>query len=153
VERFRRASPTAYVGLKSSTLGSPQRRWIPHHLTRRDGFVYNVLMASKHVGELEHMVLLAIVRLGPEAYGMSILRELEDRANREVSRGGLYLVLERMVEKGYLETRMGDPSPERGGRAKRFFQLTDLGSEVLRISGRSILAMWDGLEPLLEQGR
>jgi len=110
-------------------------------------------MASKHVGELEHMVLLAIVRLGPEAYGMSILRELEDRANREVSRGGLYLVLERMVEKGYLETRMGDPSPERGGRAKRFFQLTDLGSEVLRVSGRSILAMWDGLEPLLEQGR
>lgn len=115
-------------------------------------FVYNVLM-TKHVGELEHMILLAIVRLGPDAYGMSILRELDERADREVSRGALYLILERMVEKGYLDTRMGEPGSERGGRAKRFFELTDAGREALRVSGRSLLALWDGLESILEEGR
>ena len=109
-------------------------------------------MATKHVGELEHLILLAIVRLGPDAYGMSILRELEDRAERTVSRGALYLVLERMVQKGYLETRMGEPTSERGGRAKRFFELTDAGREALRVSGRSLLALWDGLESILEEG-
>ncbi len=99
------------------------------------------------------MILLAIVRLGPDAYGMSILRELDERADREVSRGALYLILERMVQKGYLDTRMGEPSSERGGRAKRFFELTDTGREALRISGRSLLALWDGLESILEEGR
>ncbi len=109
-------------------------------------------MTAKHVGELEHLILLAIVRLGPDAYGMSILRELEDRAKRTVSRGALYLVLERMVKKGYLDTRMGEPTSERGGRAKRFFALTDPGREALRASGRSLLALWDGLESILEEG-
>ena len=75
-------------------------------------------MGTKHIGELEQMVLLAIVRLGPDAYGMAVLRELETRADRVVSRGALYLVLERMVQKGYLSTRLGEPTPGRGGRAK-----------------------------------
>lgn len=110
-------------------------------------------MATKRIGELEQMILLAVVRLGPDAYGMSILRELEERADRRVSRGALYLVLERMVQKGYLTTHMGEPSAVRGGRAKRFFELTDAGKEVLRVSGRSLLALWDGLEFLLEDGR
>lgn len=115
-------------------------------------FVYNVLMSPKHVGELEHMILLAIVRLGPEAYGMRVLRELEERADRNVSRGALYLVLERLVDKGYLDARMGEPSTRRGGRAKRFFELTDAGREALRVSGRSLMALWDGMEFLLEDG-
>jgi PadR family transcriptional regulator, regulatory protein PadR len=110
-------------------------------------------MTAKHVGELEHMILLAIVRLGRDAYGMSILRELDERADRKVSRGALYLVLERMVQKGYLDSRMGEPTSERGGRAKRFFELTGAGKEALRVSGRSLLALWDGLESLLEEGR
>lgn len=108
---------------------------------------------SKHVGELEHLILLAIVRLGPDAYGMSILRELDERADRQVSRGALYLILERMVQKGYLDTRMGDPTSQRGGRAKRFFELTEAGEQALRVSGRSLLALWDGLESILEEGR
>jgi len=109
-------------------------------------------MTPKHLGELEHMVLLSIVRLGPGAYGMSVLRELEERAGRKVSRGALYLVLERLVEKAYLRASMGEPSPERGGRAKRFFELTDEGREALRVSGRSLMALWDGMESLLEEG-
>lgn len=110
-------------------------------------------MTAKHVGELEHLILLAVARLGPKAYGMAILRELAEHADREVSRGALYLILERLVEKGYLSPRMGEPSPERGGRAKRFFELTDEGREALRVSGRSVLALWDGMEFLLEEGR
>lgn len=109
-------------------------------------------MGTKHLGELEQMVLLAICRLGPNAYGMSVLRELETRANRVASRGALYLVLERMVQKGYLTTRLGEPTPGRGGRAKRFFELTESGKEALSVSGRSLLALWDGLEHLLEEG-
>lgn len=116
-----------------------------HHV-----FVYNVLMQKKHPGELEHMVLLVIARLGPGAYGMSILRELEVRADRSVSRGALYLVLERMVRKEYLTARMGESSAVRGGRAKRFFELTDQGREALRVSGRSLMALWEGMEFLLE---
>jgi len=117
-----------------------------------NAFVYNVLMGARHIGELEHMVLLAIVRLGPDAYGMSVLRELAERADRKVSRGALYLVLERLVQKEYLVASMGEPSPERGGRAKRFFQLTDEGREALRASGRSLMALWDGVEFLLGDG-
>lgn len=79
-------------------------------------------------------------------------RELAERARRKVSRGGLYLVLERVVKKRYLILRMGEPSAERGGRAKRFFQLTDEGREALRVSGRSLLALWDGMDFLLEDG-
>ncbi len=109
-------------------------------------------MGAKHIGELEQMVLLAIIRLGSDAYGMSVLRELQTRANRAVSRGALYLVLERMVQKGYLATRLGEPTPGRGGRAKRFFELTEAGKEALRVSGRSLLALWDGMEFLLEDG-
>jgi len=110
-------------------------------------------MSAKRIGELEHMVLLAIARLGPDAYGMSVLRELEERAHRDVSRGALYLVLERLVGKGYLDTRMGETSAVRGGRAKRFFGLTEQGREALRVSGRSLLALWDGMESLLEEGQ
>ena len=113
-------------------------------------FVYNVLMGTKHIGELEQMVLLAIARLGPDAYGMAVLRELESRADRVVSRGALYLVLERMVQKGYLSTRLGEPTPGRGGRAKRFFELTEVGREALRICGRSLFALWEGMDFLLE---
>ncbi len=109
-------------------------------------------MAVKRIGELEQMVLLAISRLGADAYGMSVLRELATRADRAVSRGALYLVLERMVQKGYLTTRLGEPTPGRGGRAKRFFDLTEAGKEALRVSGRSLLALWDGMEFLLEEG-
>ena len=115
-------------------------------------FVYNVLMGTKHIGELEQMVLLAIVRLGLDAYGMGVLRELESRADRVVSRGALYLVLERMVQKGYLSTRLGESTPGRGGRARRFFELTEVGREALRICGRSLFALWEDMDFLLEEG-
>ena len=106
---------------------------------------------TKYLGEFEQLVLLAILRLGDEAYGMAISRELDEQAGREVSRGALYLTLDRMTRKGYLQSRLGDSTPARGGRAKRFFKLTSVGEDLLRSSGRAFFSMWSGVESLLEE--
>ena len=106
---------------------------------------------TTYLGEFEHMILLAILRLGDEAYGMSIRDELEAQAQREVTRSAAYITLERLTKKGYLATRMGDPSPERGGRAKRYYELTAAGKEALRESGKALMSLWAGYESLLEE--
>ncbi|MDX1383081.1 MAG: helix-turn-helix transcriptional regulator, partial [Thermoanaerobaculia bacterium] len=85
----------------------------------------------KHLGELEHLVLLAVARLEGEAYGAAIQRLLGERADRRVAIGALYRTLDRLVDKGYLETRRGEPEPERGGRPKRYFSLTAGGHRAL----------------------
>ncbi|MEJ2541043.1 MAG: helix-turn-helix transcriptional regulator [Gemmatimonadota bacterium] len=105
---------------------------------------------TSHLGELEHMVLLAVLRLGDDAYGRSIREELESRVGRRVSRSVAYVTLERMADKGYLTPRMGEPSPRRGGKAKRFYALTPAGKEALRESGRALRELWAGHEHLLE---
>lgn len=107
---------------------------------------------TTYLGEFEHTILLAILRLGENAYGMAIRDELDARVGRKVTRSAAYITLERLVKKGYLTARMGDPSPERGGRAKRFFSLTALGRESLKTSGRALMDMWAGHESLLEEG-
>lgn len=106
---------------------------------------------TTYLGELEHMVLLAILRLGDDAYGMSIRNELENRVGRDLTRSAAYITLERLTRKGYLDTRMGDPSPERGGRAKRYYELTAAGREALRESGQAFMRLWAGQEALLEE--
>ena len=105
---------------------------------------------TSYLGELEQMILLAVLRLGQEAYGRSIREELEGRVGREVSRSVAYVTLERMVEKGYLKPRMGEPSPRRGGKAKRYYALTPVGSRALRESGRAHRLLWAGHEAFLE---
>jgi len=106
---------------------------------------------TSFLGEFEHMVLLAALRLASGAYGMSIRKELEERAGRTVSRSALYITLERLIGKGYLTARMGDPSPERGGKAKRYFVITPAGREALKISGRALRSLWIGYESLLDE--
>ena len=106
---------------------------------------------TTYLGELEQMVLLAILRLGDDAYGMSIREEMEARAGRELSRSAAYITLERLARKGYLITRMGDPSPVRGGRAKRYYELSDTGREALRDSGKALMNLWADQEWLLEE--
>jgi DNA-binding PadR family transcriptional regulator len=106
---------------------------------------------TTYLGELEQMILLAILRLGSDAYGMAIRDELSDQAGREVTRSAAYITLERLAKKGYLTTRMGDPTPERGGRAKRYYQLTPAGKEALRETGRAFMNLWAGQESLLEK--
>jgi len=104
-----------------------------------------------NLGEFEQVVLLAVLRLGDEAYAIPIREEIRKRARREVARGALYTALERLEEKGLLSSRMGEPRAERGGRARRYFAVTGRGLQALRGSRRAMLDLWRGLETLLER--
>ena len=77
------------------------------------------------IGEFEELVLLTIANLASEAYGVSILNDISERANRKLSIGALHSTLTRLEEKGYITSHLGEPSQKRGGRRKRYFQLTD----------------------------
>ena len=106
---------------------------------------------SPYLGELEHMVLLAVLRRGDDAYGKGIRDELRARAGRSVSRSAAYITLERLVSKGHLTCHMGEPAERRGGKAKRFYSLTPAGTAALRASGRALQGLWAGHEALLEK--
>jgi DNA-binding PadR family transcriptional regulator len=84
-------------------------------------------MAADTLGEFEQVVLMAILRLGEAAYGVSIRQEITACTQREPSPGALYTTLDRLEERGFVTSRFGDPTPQRGGRAKRFFQVTPQG--------------------------
>ena len=99
-----------------------------------------------NLGEFEHLVLLAILRLGDEAYAVPIREEIEGRTERPVARGALYTALDRLEDKGYVRSRMSQPLPERGGRSRRFFSVTPAGLSAVRSSRRSLLRLWQGLE-------
>lgn len=94
------------------------------------------------LGEFERAVLLAVARLGEEAYGMTIRQELEQRLRRTVSIGAVYTTLDRMQEKGYVSSRLGDPTPARGGRAKKFFKVEAPGLDALNHSRDVANALW-----------
>jgi DNA-binding PadR family transcriptional regulator len=98
-----------------------------------------------HLGEFEQLVLLAVMRLGTGAYGMPIRREIEERAGRVTSVGALYLTLERLEEKGFICSKLGEATPERGGRAKRFFDVTAAGNDALKRSLESVHKMAAGV--------
>src|SRR5262245_14019045 len=98
------------------------------------------------LGEFEQVVLLAILRLGEEAYAVSVRDEILRRTNRDVSRGSIYITLDRLETKGYLRSWLADPTPERGGRAKRYYALRPRAVEALRESRRALVALWRGLE-------
>jgi PadR family transcriptional regulator, regulatory protein PadR len=110
------------------------------------------MATREYLGEFEHIVLLAVLRLGDEAYGASVRREIETRTGRALTVGALYRTLDRLELKGFVASRVGDPTPERGGRAKRHFQLRPLGMRSLRASREALAAMWDGLEPKVSRG-
>jgi len=103
------------------------------------------------LGELEQTILLAVLRLGDEAYGVSIRREIARCTRREVAPGALYTTLDRLEQKAIVEARNGDPTPERGGRAKRFYNLTPKGHALLVEAQRSFKNLMDGLDLLTER--
>jgi PadR family transcriptional regulator, regulatory protein PadR len=92
-------------------------------------------MARDDLGRFEELILMAVFRLRGEGYGTTIRGEVEERAGRTVSVGALYTTLERLQEKGFVTSRLGDPTPQRGGRAKRFVKITGAGERAL---GRSL---------------
>jgi len=98
------------------------------------------------------LVLLALVRLGPEAYGVPIAREIAASGGRRVALGSVYAALDRLAEKGLVTSKLGEATRERGGRAKRYFQVTGEGLREARETRRSLIGMWTGV-PLLEGGR
>jgi PadR family transcriptional regulator PadR len=103
-----------------------------------------------HLGEFEQLVLLGILRLGNDAYGMTIRREIETRTKRTTSIGALYLTLERMEEKGLIRSELGEATAERGGRAKRFFTVNPSGREALKQSLHRLRRMAEGHFPVPE---
>ena len=106
-------------------------------------------MASRdYLGEFEHIVLLAVLRLDDQAYGVTIRREIEGRTKREVSIGAIYATLDRLETKGYVRSRVGNPTPERGGRSKRFFRVTAQGVSAVTRTHRALLSLTEGLELL-----
>jgi PadR family transcriptional regulator, regulatory protein PadR len=106
----------------------------------------------EHLGELEQIVLLAVLRLGEDAYGVPIRIEIERRTRRSLTVGALYRTLDRLEEKGYVTSWFSDPTPERGGRSKRYFNVRPVGLRTLQASRDALAAMWDGLEPLVTRG-
>ena len=101
-----------------------------------------------NLGEFEQLILLAILRLGDNAYGVTIRAELADRGGRNVAPGALYTALERLEAKGAITSRMGDPTPQRGGRAKRYVAVTAAGVQALRRAVRAYERLLDGLDLL-----
>jgi DNA-binding PadR family transcriptional regulator len=110
------------------------------------------MIREDYLGEFEQIVLLAVLRLGREAYGMTIRREIEQRAGRPTSIGAVYATLERLEAKGYVTSVRGEPTPERGGRAKRYYQVELSGVQALQRSREALERMWQGLEPVPEPG-
>lgn len=104
------------------------------------------------LGDLEQLVLLALLRLGPAAYGVAIGDMIAARAGREVTLGAVYKALTRLEQKGYVRGVMGDPTPERGGRRKRYYQMTPSGRRVLAASLGAIRRLSHGVGRLAEEG-
>ena len=101
-----------------------------------------------YLGEFELMILLAVIHLGEEAYGVPISRELEAQRGRDVSVGSVYAALERMEGKGLVSSSLGDPTPERGGKAKRFFRITKEGLRQVHETRRVLTRLWRSLPEL-----
>jgi PadR family transcriptional regulator PadR len=102
------------------------------------------------LGEFEQLVLLAIIHIGDEVYGVPIVQEIERRTGRQVAPAAVHVTVRRLEAKGLLTSWLGDPTPERGGKARRYVKVTRAGIGSLRATRRVIDRMWQGLDPSLE---
>ncbi len=100
----------------------------------------------EHLGEFEQIVLLAVISLDDNAYGVPVRRHIEERTGRSLSVGALYRTLDRLESKGYVRSWSSDPSPQRGGRSKRYFRVEPLGIRALNQSRQALAAMWHGVD-------
>jgi DNA-binding PadR family transcriptional regulator len=106
------------------------------------------MVASRLLTDFELLILLAILRIGDEAYGVPIAREIEGVTGRPVTRTSIYIALDRLQRMGLVTSELGDPTPERGGRAKRFFTVTSAGVKAVKEAQRAFTLMWRGLPQL-----
>jgi DNA-binding PadR family transcriptional regulator len=106
-------------------------------------------VGRKALGELEHFVLVAVVRLGDGADGAAVIDEIERRGGRKLSHAAAYIAMQRLERKGMLTTVSEEPEPGRGGRARRFFAVTEDGLEKLRESASALFGLWEDVDPAL----
>jgi PadR family transcriptional regulator, regulatory protein PadR len=104
-----------------------------------------------YLGEFELLVMLAVMRLGDDAYGVPVTREIEKQTGRETAFATVYATLERLQQKGFVRSELGEATPERGGRAKRYFRVTSSGLRTVKETRRNLIRLWQGL-PELEGG-
>jgi PadR family transcriptional regulator, regulatory protein PadR len=109
-------------------------------------YIVEIMVDRSSLGEFEHLVLLALLRLGDRAYGVTVRQEIESRTKREVSIGAVYATLDRLETKGYVKSRQGDPTPQRGGRSKRFFRIITAGVTAVNRAQRALHNMTEGLD-------
>lgn len=105
-------------------------------------------MPRQHLTDFELMILLAILRIGDDAYGVPIAREIEETGKRTALLGAIYAALDRLEQNGLVTSSYGDPTPERGGRAKRFFKVTAKGIKAVKDTQRAFTALWSGIPEL-----
>jgi DNA-binding PadR family transcriptional regulator len=101
-----------------------------------------------NLGDFELMVMLALLRLGDDAYGVPISREIEQQSGREVALGSVYATLERLEGRGLVSSHLGKPTAERGGKAKRYFRVTSNGLRKAQETRRALMKLWRGLPEL-----
>lgn len=105
-----------------------------------------------YLGEFELMIMLCVIGLGDDAYGVLISRQIEKQRNREVSVSSVYAALDRLEKKGLVTSRLGEATAERGGRAKRYFAVTKEGLRVVHETRRVLTTLWRGLPVLESEG-
>lgn len=110
-------------------------------------------VSHQGLGDFEQLVMLAILQLRGEAYGVPIVDEIERRTGREVSRAAVYITLRRLEDKGLVSSWMSDPTPERGGKPRRYVRVEPRGAHLLRDSREAVDRMWRGLDPRLGGAR
>ena len=101
--------------------------------------------------DFELMILLAILRVGEEAYGVPVAREIEAVTGRTVTRASIYAALDRLARMGLVTSTLGDPTPQRGGKAKRFLRVTGKGVRAVKDTKQAFTTLWRGI-PALEGG-
>ena len=109
-------------------------------------------MSRESLGGFELMVMLALLRVADKAYGVTISKALAENGGREAALGSVYAALDRLESKGLVASELGDPTPERGGRAKRYFRVTGKGLREVRAARRTLVKLWSGI-PALHGGR
>lgn len=107
-------------------------------------------MSRESIGEFEQLVLLAVLRLGDDAYGVPILREIRRHGRRTILRPAVYVALGRLEQKGLVTSRSGEGSTGRAGRPRKYYRVTSEGVAHLRESRATLLGMWDGLQSVLD---
>jgi PadR family transcriptional regulator PadR len=105
-------------------------------------------MSDRFLTDFELMVILAVLRVRDDAYGVSIAREIEQTAGRSVTHAAVYLTLDRLCRHGLVSARLGNPTAERGGRAKKLFSVTAAGLRAIRRTRRAFIALWKGVPEL-----